>query len=189
MKRNRMYDWWPFPGLDLFGAALCAALVAVGYGLELFAGMEPCPFCLLERYLLLGLGLGFLLVAAATPRGWGHAAAAALLLIPAGTGLAATIYHLRIQSGAVESTCGQAAANPALNHGLSIATGAARAPGWEAWLPQSQASCATPDLFLGINLVVWALAAFAVLGGIGVAAHFGASLRARADDRRYGKLL
>ncbi|HKJ88875.1 MAG TPA: disulfide bond formation protein B [Gammaproteobacteria bacterium] len=189
MNQRRAGGAWPFPGLDVLGGILCGGLVLGGYGLQWFAGMEPCPFCLLERYLLIALAVAFALLAWARPRGWAHGAAGTLLLLPAGTGLAATIYHMRIQSGEVVSSCGEPTANPALNQGLSIAPQGPEPSWWEAWLPQSHSSCAQPDLFLGVNLVVWALAAFAALGGIGVLAHFGAMLRARLDSRRSGGFL
>ncbi|MFA9462391.1 disulfide bond formation protein B [Thiohalorhabdus methylotrophus] len=185
MRGYETREWWPFPALDIWGAILCGLLVLGGYALQWLAGMEPCPFCLLERYLLMGLGAAFVVSLWLRPRGWTHWVAGGLLLLPAGAGLAATIHHLRVQSGAAPSACGEPAAGPLSNQGLPMASGTEPTgpSGWQAWLPEATASCADPDLFLGINLVLWALAAFAALGGVGVLAHFVMGIRSVGSNR------
>jgi disulfide bond formation protein DsbB len=166
------------PRLDLAGALLCALLVLGAYALQWLAGMTPCPLCLLERFLLAALGLAFAANAWARPRARGHWAAGGLLLLPTAAGVAASVHHLRIQSGAAPATCGEPAARPAFNQGLPFATEPPPEPGWTAWLPETGASCAQADLLLGLPLTAWALAAFAALGGTGLLAHFAVALPA-----------
>jgi disulfide bond formation protein DsbB len=47
--------------LSVAGIAACAGALAVAHGAELFLGLNPCAFCLLERWPYnIGLGLGIL---------------------------------------------------------------------------------------------------------------------------------
>lgn len=173
---------WPFPGLDWVGGLLCLGLVFGGYALEWLTGMAPCPFCLLERYLLAGLGAIFLVSALHRPTVWGRRAYGVALLIPTGGGLAATIYHLRIQSGTASSSCATTSpAEPSSTH-LRIPE-LEPATGWEAWLPNAPGACTEIDTFLGASLVVWALAGFVALGLTGSAIHLWGTPRAREYDR------
>ena len=166
--------------LDALAALAVLGAVGAGYGLQWLGGMEPCSFCLLERYLLIALGAAFALIALVPPLGNRHGLAAVLVLLPTTAGVAATVQHLRIQAGAAPATCGEGGAPAWSPLGPGLPAETAAPSGWWGWLPEAAASCAEPDRLLGIPLVVWALAAFLAFGGTGAIAHAVAAVR-RSD--------
>ena len=99
-------------------ALACALVSASGVGFALFAqyvqGLEPCPLCMLQRYLLLGAGGFFALCFLMRRRKTrhevaGHKAAVVSLSLAgllSATGLATSIWHVRLQYGASTHVAG-----------------------------------------------------------------------------------
>src|SRR5258706_7748703 len=54
---------------NLVGFLVCAGMLAFGYYLQFVAGLEPCPLCIIQRILLLAVGVAFLAAALHHPAG------------------------------------------------------------------------------------------------------------------------
>lgn len=54
---------------NLAGFLACAGMLAFGYYLQFLVGLEPCPLCIIQRLLLLAVGIGFLAAAVHHPAG------------------------------------------------------------------------------------------------------------------------
>jgi len=54
---------------NLVGFLACAGMLAFGYYLQFVVGLEPCPLCIIQRLLLLAIGLAFLAAAVHHPAG------------------------------------------------------------------------------------------------------------------------
>ena len=140
--------WWPFLLLDLvsFGA------VAVALVSQHVYGMEPCPWCVLERLILLAIGVVAMLGVAA--RGamvvW---LAAALCLVLSLTGLAAALWQHLV--AARSASCN-----------LTLADRIMAATRLDTLVPDvfaARASCADAAVSLaGIPYDFWAAAVFLV---------------------------
>src|SRR3989440_10589854 len=76
---------------NLVGFLVCAGMLSFGYYLQFVVGLEPCPLCIIQRILLLAVGVAFLVAALHHPAGglaarlYGGAAA----FFPAGGGAGA----------------------------------------------------------------------------------------------------
>src|SRR5256714_15111734 len=54
---------------NIAGFLACAGMLAFGYYLQFVVGLEPCPLCIVQRILLLALGVAFLAAALHHPAG------------------------------------------------------------------------------------------------------------------------
>ena len=54
---------------NLLGFLACAGMLGFGYYLQFAVGLEPCPLCIIQRLLLLAVGVGFLAAAVHHPAG------------------------------------------------------------------------------------------------------------------------
>lgn len=138
------------------GAIAIACLVAVGAALvsQHRFGMQPCPWCILQRVI-------FLAIAAACVIGlvWrsasGRALAGALAFVLALAGVAAALWQHFY--AAVSASCNQTLADKIVN-GLGL----------DALVPDvfaARASCADSAVILfGISYELWSLALFALIG-------------------------
>jgi disulfide bond formation protein DsbB len=54
---------------NLAGFLACAGMLAFGYYLQFVVGLEPCPLCIIQRLLLLAVGMTFLVAAIHHPAG------------------------------------------------------------------------------------------------------------------------
>src|SRR5256885_8289453 len=54
---------------NFLGFLVCAGMLAFGYYLQFVVGLEPCPLCIVQRILLLALGVAFLAAALHHPAG------------------------------------------------------------------------------------------------------------------------
>lgn len=52
---------------NLAGFLACAGMLAFGYYLQFVVGLEPCPLCIIQRLLLLAVGMTFLAAAVHHP--------------------------------------------------------------------------------------------------------------------------
>jgi disulfide bond formation protein DsbB len=74
-----MSGWRSVRGGNLAGFAACAAMLAYALYTQRFGGLEPCNFCMLQRFAVGALGLAFLLAGLVGARG---AALRAVLALP-----------------------------------------------------------------------------------------------------------
>jgi disulfide bond formation protein DsbB len=130
--------------------AACAGLIGFGMWLQHDQGLDPCPMCILSRYVFIVLGLVALLAAIHGPRGAMLKFYGALATLLALVGAGVSIRHSYVQRfpPAIES-CGSDLDFLVSNLPLSQA------------LPkifQGTGSCSLVDWrFLGLSIPEWAL--------------------------------
>ena len=137
-------------------AGLCLAAVAAALLSQHVLGMQPCPWCILQRLLFVVIALVCLLAAAiGAPPARRTLAGVALLLSIAG--IAAALWQHLV--AAKSSSCSLTLADKVLN-ALGVE---ALAP----WLFQVTASCADAAVsIVGLPYEYWSLGLFVVLGAM-----------------------
>jgi disulfide bond formation protein DsbB len=83
---------------NLFGFAVCAALLAYAYYAELVLHLAPCPLCIFQRVGVFSMGLVFLIAASHDAVGWGRRVYAMLLALTALATIGVAVRQLYIQS-------------------------------------------------------------------------------------------
>ena len=73
--------------------AVCAGLIAFGLYLQHAMDLEPCPLCILQRYVFILVGLVALLAAVHDPQWWGRRVYGAMLAVVAGLGAGVAARH------------------------------------------------------------------------------------------------
>lgn len=145
----------PRAGLALVGLVCAASVVAALVAQHRF-GMEPCPWCILQRILFIVIALLGLLGALVDLRVL--RVVTAMLIVPLGlAGAAAALYQNRV-----------AAKLPSCD--LTLADRIISGLGLDAWLPavfEVRASCADAavDLF-GVPFELWSLLLYLVVAGV-----------------------
>ncbi|MEN9627509.1 MAG: hypothetical protein RJA10_736 [Pseudomonadota bacterium] len=147
------------------GPRLWLALIAVGgvaaVGAALVSqhvfGMQPCPWCVLQRVIFLAIAaaalVGLLLPGRARP------AALVLLVLLAGCGLAAALWQHFVAAAA--ASCNMTLAE-------QIVAGMKLDEHWpEVFMATATCAEAKVDLF-GLPYEAWSLALFAIMGALGV---------------------
>lgn len=81
----------------LAGFLACAGLIAFALYLQYYAGLEPCPLCMLQRVAFITLGLVFLAGAMHGPRLAGTRAYAGIAAAVAATGIGLAARHVWLQ--------------------------------------------------------------------------------------------
>lgn len=146
---------------------LCAASVAGALVAQHRFGMEPCPWCILQRLLFVVIAL-LALVGAAVPAGWPRRVLAALILPVSAGGVAAALWQHFV--AAKTQSCALTLADRIVG-GLGVDTR------WPEVF-EVRASCADAAVnLLGVPFEFWSLALFAVAGVAALTA-------ALASDRR-----
>ncbi|HEX6708590.1 MAG TPA: disulfide bond formation protein B [Albitalea sp.] len=137
-------------------AGLCLAAVGAALVSQHVFGMQPCPWCILQRLLFVVIALVCLLAAAIGARVVRRALAGIALLL-AGCGIAAALWQNLV--AAKSSSCSLTLADKVLN-ALGVE---ALAP----WLFQVTGSCADAAVSLaGLPYEFWSLGLFVVLGAM-----------------------
>ncbi len=77
--------------------AVVSMVFAVGY-LQLIEYLEPCPLCILDRGVVIGLGIVFLIALLHNPSGWGNRVYGVLALLLSATGIAICARHIWLQN-------------------------------------------------------------------------------------------
>ena len=133
-------------------AAACLAAVAIALVSQHAYGMEPCPWCVLQRMIFLAIAaLALLGLAWRRPAGARLAGAFALLLALAG--LASALWQHFVASR-----------SPSCN--LTLADRIVGATRLDSLLPDvfsARAACADVSVLLGVPYAVWAAALFAIV--------------------------
>lgn len=88
--------------LSSFGLVVLALVIQTQYKLE------PCPLCISQRLVFMGLGLGFLLAAIHNPTNWGRNVYALLHVLTAmgGAGVAFRHWYLQVHKNDIVADCG-----------------------------------------------------------------------------------
>lgn len=142
--------------LSLWVALLCLGAVAVALVSQYRFGMQPCPWCTLQRLLFLGLA-AFALVCACRPIGW--------------TALISTAFGLLLVAAGVASALWQHfVASKSASCALTLADRIMDALGLMRLLPlvfEPKASCADAAVrLLGLPYEIWSLSLYLVCGGL-----------------------
>ncbi len=89
-----------FSQRSLFACAFlsCAALVAAALYFQHVMGLEPCPLCIIQRVIVIALGVVMLAGAVHDPRRSGRRVYGALTVLVAGSGVAVAGRHVWLQS-------------------------------------------------------------------------------------------
>ncbi len=82
----------------LVGFSLCVAAMATAYYLEFAMGLEPCPLCITQRLLMIGVGGIFLIAFLHDPGPLGQRLYALLVVLVALGGAAVAARHVWLQS-------------------------------------------------------------------------------------------
>lgn len=156
-----------FRGVFLTGFLVCLSMLLVAGYFQFIEHLDPCPLCILQRLMVLAVGLVFLLGLVHNPIDTGRRVYGFLVVLFAGLGAAIAGRHVWLQSVPEEQvpSCG-----PGLNFILDN-------------FPISQAidmvlrgsgECA--DVLwtlLGLSIPAWTLVAFVVMIIVGLAQLFG----------------
>lgn len=154
-----------FRAVYLGGFLVCVALIAFAVYAQYVMGMNPCPLCILQREVFIGLGVIFLIAGLHAPRGWGRWVYAALVVIIALVGIGIAWRHLWIQAqppGTVAS-CGAP-----LGYLMETRDAHGGIVGVLRMVLSGSGECATVEKVLGLPIPLWALIWFALLGGAGL---------------------
>lgn len=139
-------------------AAACAGLLGFGYYLQFMQNLEPCPLCILQRLVFMGLGLTFLLGAVVGPGRTGTRIVAGLGVLFAALGAGIAGRQVWLQSLPADQV-------PACGPGLDYMLGNFPFLKTVSMVLRGSGECAENAWqFLGLGIAAWALAWFAVLG-------------------------
>jgi disulfide bond formation protein DsbB len=148
--------------LFVYGALLCAALMATALYLQHALRLEPCPLCVFQRIFVIVLGVVMLAAAVHDPRGVGRRLYGALVLLFALLGVAVAGRHVWLQHLPADQVpeCG-----PGLNYILDAF------PLHEAFalVFRGSGECAEVQwTFAGLSIPEWTLAIFFALTAFGL---------------------
>ena len=80
---------WMYAGIF----TVCAGLIVFALYLQHVMDLEPCPLCILQRYVFILVGLAALLAAIHDPQWWGRRVYGALLVVLSGIGAGVAARH------------------------------------------------------------------------------------------------
>ena len=139
-------------------AALCFGALAAALVSQHAFGMEPCPWCVLQRLVFAAIGL-VALAGLAWRTATGVLTIGLGLLALAASGIAAALWHYFVASSS--TSCNLTLADKIMN-----------GSGLPALLPEvfeARATCADAAVnLLGVPYVLWALALFVLIAGLSV---------------------
>ena len=141
--------------LYALGFVMCVVMMGTAiFYFQRFLGLEPCPLCILQRFVVISLGMVLLVATIHGPGGWGNRVYGGLIMLLAGSGAAVAGRHVWLQSLPADQVpeCG-----PGLDYILEV-------------FPLSEAlklvlhgsgECAKVEWqFLGLSIPGWTLIAF-----------------------------
>ena len=124
--------------------------------------LEPCPLCVFQRVAVVGMGLGFLLLALHNPRGWARRAYLGILGLFTLIGIVVAGRHVWLQNLPPDEvpSCGPGLGYMLDNFPLGDAL---------KMVFTGSGECATVDWqFLGLSMPAWVLIAIIGLGGMAI---------------------
>jgi disulfide bond formation protein DsbB len=88
-----------FRTLYALGFMMCVVMIGTAlFFFQRFLGLEPCPLCILQRVVVMSLGMVLLVAAIHGPNGWGNRIYGGLITLIAGSGAAIAGRHVWLQS-------------------------------------------------------------------------------------------
>ena len=85
--------------LYALGFIMCVVMMGAAlFYFQRFLGLEPCPLCILQRVVVISLGVVLLMAAIHGPSGWGNRVYGGLIMLIAGSGAAVAGRHVWLQS-------------------------------------------------------------------------------------------
>ena len=88
-----------FRTLYALGFMMCVVMIGTAlFFFQRFLGLEPCPLCILQRVVVISLGMVLLVAAIHGPNGWGNRIYGGLITLIAGSGAAIAGRHVWLQS-------------------------------------------------------------------------------------------
>jgi len=145
------------------GFLVCAGLMAWAFWLQYGEGLDPCPLCMLQRVVVVAIGLVFLVGAFHEPGRVGAWMYALILLLLSGIGAALATRHVWLQSLPKDQV-------PACGMGLSYMLESM--PFFDAMrrVLEGSGECADKAwVFLGLSIAGWTLAFFVAIAFVGIA--------------------
>ncbi|WP_426415658.1 disulfide bond formation protein B [Aestuariirhabdus sp. LZHN29] len=142
--------------LYLLATLGCASLIGTALVMEHIMGLEPCPLCIMQRIVVIGLGVLFLLATLHNPGATGYRRYSLLCLITSIGGMALAIRQLWLQSLPPEEV---PACAPPLDYMLESF------PLIEVleFMLSGTGDCAEVQwVFLGLSIPGWTLVAFSI---------------------------
>lgn len=151
-----------FRQLFLAAALVCLAFLGLAYGLQFQLKLEPCPLCLLERYVFWCIAFVLILGSIHSVKSWGRFVYSGFLIFFGLLGISLTLRHLWLQQLPPEKV-------PACTAGLE------RLLAYQPFLQvlktvlTASGECAKADfILLGLSLPAWAFLAFSGFTLLGV---------------------
>ena len=136
--------------------ATCAALLAAALYIQYGLGLEPCPLCIFQRIVFIGMGVVFLVAALHNPGPLAMKVYAGILGLLGAAGIALAVRHLYIQSLPPGSV-------PACGMGLDYMLQAMPLNEVVMKVLHGGGECAKVDRVLGLSIPTWTLLMFAGL--------------------------
>ena len=145
------------------GFVVCAGLMAWAFYLQYVEGLEPCPLCMLQRVVVVVIGLIFLVGTFHEPGRVGAWIYALLLLVASGIGAALAMRQVWLQSLPKDQV-------PACGMGLSYMLDTMPFVDAIRRVLEGSGECAEKAwVFLGLSIAGWTLAFFIAIAFIGIA--------------------
>lgn len=82
----------------LLGAVMCAGMIAIALYFQHVEMLEPCPLCIVQRVIVIALGVVFLIAGILNPQALGQRLWAGLLSLIALTGVGVAARHVWLQN-------------------------------------------------------------------------------------------
>jgi protein dithiol:quinone oxidoreductase len=158
---------WSYRVSFLVGFLICAGLIAFALYAQYVLNMDPCPLCILQRVVFIGMGLLFLLGGLHAPRGKGRWVYTALVALLALIGIGIAGRHLWIQTLPADQvpSCGAP-----LGYLLETRAGNGGLIGVLEKVLTGSGECAKVQPILGLPMPAWSLLWFVLLGALAVVA-------------------
>jgi protein dithiol:quinone oxidoreductase len=147
------------------GFLACAALLGYAFYAQYVQGLDPCPLCLFQRFVVIGLGVVFLIAALHNPKFWGARVYAVLLVLVALIGIGISAKHIWIQAQPPGSIAACGASLSYLVDIMPIFDVIKKVLG-------GSGECQHVDKLLGISWPWWTAFAMTVLGAWAVATNW-----------------
>ncbi len=149
---------WPFRAQFLFGAVACAALLGYALYAQYQMFLDPCPLCIFQRVVFIGMGIVFLLGALHGPKGWGRKLYGVLVFFISMIGVGISGRHVWLQNLPADQV-------PACGPGLEYMLDAFPLSKALSMVFTGSGECASVDWsFLGLSMPAWTLVCYVLLG-------------------------
>jgi protein dithiol:quinone oxidoreductase len=103
-----MCQWFKGKGGYIVGFLACFGIVALALAIQVHYKLEPCPLCISQRMIFMGLGLVFLVHAFVPPKSWLSSGLVVVEVLTAlgGVGVAIRHWWLQVHKDEIIADCG-----------------------------------------------------------------------------------